>query len=242
NYKYADKDQLLKDITAGSQKWEIVGQELDETCPTTWERYDWEYRGFISLIESRIYEYALMDKVVIIGRGSNFLLQGIPQVLKVRFIAPREKRIEHTMSKDQLDRKTAELVVEKTDHARACYAHTNYGREWEKTEYYDMVFNTEEQSHEQIVKILIETLAEKDQQATAVGRQELANRALAAKVKAKIVTNPKFLVPTLEVSHEGETIILRGVVHNPKEYHLIEAIAQEIAAPHAVRNELHYRK
>lgn len=39
-----------------------------------------------------------------------------------------------------------------------------------------------------------------------------------------------------------KAVILRGVVHNPKEYHLIEEIARKIAAPHAVRNELHYRK
>jgi cytidylate kinase len=242
NYEYVDKDRILKDIAATGQKWGRVGRELDEACPTTWERYDWEYRGFISLIEAQIYEYALMDRTVILGRGSNFLLQDIPHVLKVRLIAPREKRIERVMSKDHLDRKTAELVTEKTDRARACYVHANYGKEWEKIEYYDMVFNTGVQSYEQVARILIETLAEKDRQATPAGRQELANRALAAKVKAQIITDPRFLVPTLEVFHEEDAIILRGVVHNPKEYHLIEEIARKIADPHAIRNELHYRK
>ena len=65
-------------------------------------KYDWEYRGFIVLIETFIHEYALKDRGVIGGRGSNFLLEDIPHVLTVRMFAPLEVRIELGMLKNEM--------------------------------------------------------------------------------------------------------------------------------------------
>jgi hypothetical protein len=46
----------------------------------------------------------------------------------------------------------------------------------------------------------------------------------------------------IEAKIFGEAIVLRGVVHKPKEYHSIEEIDKKIAGHLPVRNELHYRK
>jgi hypothetical protein len=62
-----------------------------------------EYSGSISLIESFIYDYALSDRVIIIGRAGNFLLQDIPHMLKIRLTALPEKRVEQVMLKEYLE-------------------------------------------------------------------------------------------------------------------------------------------
>ena len=56
--------------------------------------------AFIALIEATIYEVAVRDQAVILGRGSAFLLHDIPQVLKVRLFAPLEVRIERRMRQE----------------------------------------------------------------------------------------------------------------------------------------------
>ena len=44
-------------------------------------------------MESRIYDYALKDQVIIIARGGNFLLYDIPHVLKIRLTALPENAL-----------------------------------------------------------------------------------------------------------------------------------------------------
>ncbi|HAK88019.1 MAG TPA: hypothetical protein DCP24_02900, partial [Nitrospiraceae bacterium] len=115
NYEYIDKEQLLADIRAVGKDWERYGKNLDEHCPTTWEKYDWSFRGFIALFQSLILNYALNDKTVIMGRGGNFLLKGIPYALRIRVTGPIEQRIERIIRRESLDRDTARRLIEKAD-------------------------------------------------------------------------------------------------------------------------------
>jgi hypothetical protein len=93
-----------------------------------------------------------------------------------------------------------------------------------------------------VVRAVLDALAGRQKGDTGEARKLLEMRALAAKVKAGIATNPKFLVPTLDVYYDGTGIILRGVTHTPKEHRHIEDAARELAGGQPVRCELHYRK
>lgn len=46
----------------------------------------------------------------------------------------------------------------------------------------------------------------------------------------------------LEVFHDGRSIVLKGLVHSLKEFHLVEEIVHKIADPHPIHNELHHRE
>jgi len=241
NYQYVAKERLLQDMKAAGDRWERVGRQLDEMAPSLWERYDWEYRGFVALVESKIYEYALQDNVIIVGRGGNHLLRSLPHVLKVRLTAAKDLRVERAMLKDGLDHKTASFLIDRLDRNRADYVHIHYGRNWDDRRDYDMVLNTGEQSYEQVTKILTDALGEKDRLATPEARKMLSDRALAARVRAGILTNRRFHLPTLEVSHDGQSIILQGVVHDAGEHRALEALATKIASPAKVLCRLRYR-
>jgi cytidylate kinase len=242
NYDFVDRHILYSYLKAHGEKWGKLAQELDEEPPSLWEKYDQEYRGFIALIEATIYEAAIRDRAVILGRGSAFLLQDIPQVLKVRLFAPQEVRIDRRMRQNQEDRKTAEAFIEKTDQSRSGYVQAIYGKQLKDSENYDLIYNTGIQSYEQVTANLVEILEKWDQRATPEGRRQLEDRALAARVKARILTHPEVFIPTLEVFLDGPEIVIRGVVHTPKEYQLIREIIHQTADPHPLRNELHYRK
>ena len=89
-YQLVDKERLFQDMERAGPRWGRVAREVDEVCPTLWERHDWQYRGYVSQMENLILEYALGDNVVIIGRGGSFLLRGVPFCLRVRLVAPLE--------------------------------------------------------------------------------------------------------------------------------------------------------
>jgi hypothetical protein len=69
------------------QEWEKWGKDLDEHCPTLWEKHDWSFRGFSALVQSSILGHALKGRVVIMGRGGNFLLKDVPYALRIRVVA-----------------------------------------------------------------------------------------------------------------------------------------------------------
>jgi YjbE family integral membrane protein len=240
-YAFVDSQCIYTDLSAVGEKWGKLAQELDEVRPYLWEKYDREYQGFIALIESTIYEYAAKGRAVILGRGSAFLLHDIPHVLKVRLFAPLEVRIERVMLRNKVDRETAEELIERTDKSRAGYVQAIYGKPLKDTENYDLVFNTGIQTYEQITQELLDTLKQWEQRITPEGLQRLKDRALAAKVKAQILTHPGLFIHSLEVFHDGVSIVLKGLVHSPKDYQLVEEIAHKIADPHSILNGLKYR-
>lgn len=241
-YAYINKEDILSDIRSDGPKWEQSVKDLDEHCPTVWEKYDWSFRGFAALVQSHILDHALENKVVIMGRGGNFLLKDVPYAYRIRVVAPMDVRIERVMKRESVDRDTAQWLCEKIDSERSCFLHTIYGKRWDDPAEYDRVFQVSGQSVEEVVALVKDALIERDRNVTDAARDALTILAAAAKVKAGIATDPRFFIPTLEVTYNGKEIVLRGVTHTPKEHKHIEESARQLAEGKPVRCELHYRK
>jgi hypothetical protein len=163
-------------------------------------------------------------------------------VYRIRVIAPMDARIERIMQRESVGKETALWLAQKTDADRACFLMAVYGKRWDDAPEYDKVYTLDSQVLDDAVKDVKDALAGRQKKDTGEARKLLEMRALAAKVKAGIATNPKLMVPTLEVSYDGTGIVLRGVTHTPKEHKHIEEAARELAEGQPVRCELHYRK
>jgi cytidylate kinase len=222
DYRYVDKERLFQDLEQIGQRWGRVAKEVDEVCPTLWERYDWQYRGYVAQLEALILDYAAGGNVVIIGRGAAFLLQEAPFCLRVRLVAPLEVRIERIMARKGLARDAAEVLIRRVDNDRACYIKANL-------------------THVQVADILIKGLADKEPLATPEAKARLRDAALACRLKARIATDPRVLVPTLEVQLQEGVPVVSGIIHNPQELGLIQEIAREVCGERPVRFALRQR-
>jgi len=245
-YEYIDRKRILDDMRAEGKQWEERAKYFDENYPDLWERYDWSFRGFVTLNQSYFLDYALKDKVVIMGRGGNFLLKGIPFVLRVRVIAPIEKRIEKVMEKEGVNSENAKWLIEKADHEMASAIYLIYGREWDNPEEYEMVFDTGMQSNDEIITAIKNALLEKEKFNTEKARMILQLRALAAKIKAEVTTNPQYNLSVFDVDPKEEGMIekglvLRGIVHNQDDIKKIEEEAKKLAGDIPVEFVLQYR-
>ncbi len=240
-YRYIDRSIILEDIRQAGGKWEKWSETLDEHCPTVWEKYDWSFRGFAALVQNIVLQEALKDNVVIMGRGGNFLLQDIPFALRVRVSGPFDERIARIIERESVDSQTARWLLEKTDHERACFIHAIYGKPWDDPAGYDMTIDTADSSLADISAMLVRTLQKKEAFASDEARELLRMRALAANVKAAIATDSSFFLPVFDVIAEGDTLVIRGIAHTPKEHKRIEEAARTIAGSVTVRCELHYR-
>lgn len=240
-YQYVDKERLFQDLVEAGARWGQVAQEVDEVCPTLWERHDWQYRGYVAQVEALILAYAAADNVVIIGRGGSFLLRGVPFSLRVRLVAPVKERIERIMVRESLGREAAARLITKVDGERACFIKANYGKEWDNEDVYDLTLNTASLTYDQVVDLLAKGLKEKEPLATSEAKAKLQDMALAYRLKARVATDPRVLVPTLEVTLEDGRLVVSGIIHSPKELHLVKDIAREVCGDRPVRFDLHRR-
>jgi len=240
-YQFVDKERVFQDLERAGTQWGRLARELDEVCPTLWERHDWQYRGYVARTEALVLSYAEADNAVLIGRGASFLLQEVPFSLRVRLVAPLEVRLERIMARERLSREAASRLITQMDGDRVCYIKANYGSDWDLEQVYDLTLNTGGLSYDQVVDILVRSLAEKDQLATPEAKTRLQQTALGYRLKARVATDPRLLVPTLKVDLEDGALVVSGIIHTPREQKLIQEIAREVCGEQPVRFDLHRR-
>ena len=88
NYRYISRQNILTSLGELGNRWAEWGKEFDVHCPTIWERYDWSYMAFKAQIQALYLSHALEDKVILVGRGGNFLLEGRPLCLACQNYSP----------------------------------------------------------------------------------------------------------------------------------------------------------
>lgn len=240
-YVYLDKERILQEISAKGEKWETWAKDMDEQCPSVWEKYDWSFRGFDALIQRIILQFALRDNVVILGRGGNFVLQSVPHALSVRIVSSNKARIERIVSRHCVDVETAKRWVEKSDHERECFIRALYGKHWGDPAEYERVFNTDLQAEPEITALLVELLKERADLNTESATASLQMLAKAAHIKAGLLTDPKIFVPTLDAFAQGSRVVVYGIIHNPKERKRVEDTARQLAENTPLDFQLHYR-
>lgn len=241
NYEFVDREALLSDARKVGHEWEKWGKGLDEHCPTVWERYDWSFRGFGAIVQHAILQHALDDRVVIMGRGANLILGGVPHACRALIVAPTEVKIARLMERDNTPAEAARILAERTDWERECFVYSIYGKKWNDPDEFDVILSTGEQDSEQIVSILCAVLGEREKLNTESARHMLAMKTLAAKIKADIYTNPAVYAPTLDALFDGKNVVVRGVVRNLKELKRIEELVRESAGKAEVLLDLHFR-
>jgi cytidylate kinase len=240
-YVRLDKGRLLQEMGASGKKWQDWGRGFDEHSPSVWERYDWSFLGFGALIKSILLEFAAQDNVVLMGRGANFLLKDVPHAFRIRVVAPVENRIERIMVREFLDYDTARWLAERTDLERAQFIMALYGREWDDPEAFDAVLDTGGIPVGEVIATACKELTARDALKTHEAQEALKLHAVGAKVEAGLLTQAHLFVNTLEVSVMGDGLLVRGVVHSPKQKHKVEEIATTLAGTTHVSFQLHYR-
>jgi len=246
HYDYVDRRRILADIGKAGQTWGDFAKQYDEKQPSVYERYKWSFRGFVALNQAQILEYALYDNVVIMGRGGNFLLRGIPFAFRIHIKASMEDRIERLTKREGLDEENARWLIGKVDKEMGGAVYLIYGSAWDDPKYYDMVFDTSTQKSDEIIATVKDEVLKRASADTEQARQVLQLRALAAKVRARIAIEPTFPISALDVRPKEEGliqygIIVRGVVYNKSAISAIEEAAKKICGDVPVEFELQYR-
>jgi len=89
-----------------------------------------------------ILEMATKGNAVVIGRGAQFLLHGVPRTLHIYLFASLSERIDNTMALYRISREEASNMVERRDYEHEAYLRRHYGSGSERPELYHLLINT----------------------------------------------------------------------------------------------------
>lgn len=118
---------------------------------------------YLQALESVIRELARKQPLVILGRGSQFILKDYPGVLHVLVVAPLEVRVKHFMEERKLDQEAAKLEIERFDNSLHRFVKRYFKADLEDPVHYDLVLNTERLTFQAATSIVVNALSFKDQ-------------------------------------------------------------------------------
>jgi len=189
---------------------------LDEAKPSLFERFDVETRRYITVIQTVFYEFAEDDNVVLMGRGGQWLLRGIPHALRGRVMAPfdfRVRRLVEDLSKQtgaRINPRSAAQMVQRDDAERSGRMRYLYEVDIRDPLLYDVTINAEVLGTDAAVGILADLVRQPEFARTDAGTQLVADRALAFRVQVALATNPETRKHRITVEARQGVVTLEG--------------------------------
>ncbi len=130
-------------------------QMVDEKPPSYVTAEDRKRAAALNVIELIILDLARKGNVVIYGRGGQDLLKDCKNILRLRFIADFEERVERFAEREWIDPDMARSLIRRSDHQRGGFIHFYFDRDWQDPNYYDLTFNTSRLSAPTIVDCIV---------------------------------------------------------------------------------------
>jgi cytidylate kinase len=188
------------------------------------QRRGYRYRSYL---ESAVLDAALRERVVLVGRWSTLFLRGIPHAVRVRICAPASVRARRVMARHGVDHAEALRRIAAYDEGVRARMRQMFEVDWTDPLLYDLVVNTEAVTVASAVRQVLDLVAAPEFQPTEASRQRLADRALAARVRATLKATARTAALDLDVGAEGGHVRLAGVVGSEEERDAALAVARE---------------
>jgi len=214
-YHYVDQE-LLQDAVRRYGLIEEKLSHLDESKPTLFERFDAETRHYITILQTTLLEFADNDDAVLMGRGGQWLLRGIPHVLRVRVIAPFEHRVRQwikrtaEVSGETPNQRVAADLLRRDDSEKSGRMRYLYEVDLADPALYDLVVNSEKLRYEAVVEMIEHVVRRPEMATTDAARRIVASRALASRVQVALATHPETRRYRITVEAQDGVVTLEG--------------------------------
>jgi cytidylate kinase len=169
-YECISREILLE----ASQEYNIPEIKLVraiEDAPKILERFTREKEKYVTFIRAALLKRAQKDNFVYHGLFGNFLLQDVPNVLKVRVVGDLETRVAEEVERAGIPQAKAREIITKDDEERRKWALHLYGADtWDAT-FYDLVIHLKSIAVDDAVSLILHALQFPRFQTTPESRQ-----------------------------------------------------------------------
>jgi cytidylate kinase len=236
-YRFLRND-ILRDAAREYRVRESRLVGMVEEAPRFIERFRRPRLRYRAYLEAAVLEAALADRVVLVGRWSTLFLRGIRHAVRVRVCAPPPVRARREMERHGIDAGEAARRIAAYDDGVRARMRQMFDVDWTDPLLYDLVVNTEAIGVATAVGQILDLVRAAEFQPTEVSRQALAERALAARVRATLKSTPLTAQVDLDIQTAGGHVRLAGMVASESERTGAVAVAREVPGVTGVSEEL----
>ena len=204
-YEHIEKTQISEALSEHGFMASDV-DKFDEKKPSIWQILSKQKNKFDHLIRSTVYDFAARDNVVIVGRGAQIILKGIPGTLHVRITAPYDARAHRIMEQMEYDELNAERLIMLSDRDSSGYISTYFDADWDNSTLYDLVINTRNLTLNTVVDLIAEAAKSLEENKIPQTSETLKDRALTQKGKAVLLEMGGIEVANLNVERGVATV------------------------------------
>ena len=238
--KYTLVDRLKIEEMAPSYGLTVeILERVDEKPPSYRTAEDRLQAAHLATMELILLDCARKGNVILYGRGAQDLIKGMNNVLKVRFIAPFEDRVEKFAEREWIDPELARDLIRKSDHQLGGFIHFYFNRDWSDPLAYDLLFNTSRVCQSSMVESVI--AAAKDprlKESEEESMELLEDLILAKRVEAELLKSSLARALRFCITAEGGVVTLFGHVQTEEEIKEAIRIAGEVEGVSDVESEL----
>ncbi|HTG82098.1 MAG TPA: cytidylate kinase family protein [Geobacteraceae bacterium] len=216
-----------------------VLERVDEKPPSYVTAEDRLHASYLNTIELILLDCVKKGNVIIYGRGGQDLLPSLRNVLRVRFIAPFDERVENFAEREWIDPDLARELIRKSDHQRGGFIHFYFNRDWSDPFGYDLVFNTSRLSRSAIVDAIVTAAKDpKLKQSEAEAEDVLENIILCKRVETELLKSPDIRNMHFKIEAQGGEVVLSGHVHTDEERKEAIAMSRKVKGVRRVEDNL----
>jgi cytidylate kinase len=239
-YRFLDKESLEKALTGYGVSPSSL-EKYDEKRPSFWEIFSSERNRYLHFLKTVIYDFAQQGNGIVLGRGGQVLLAGVPGIYHVRVIAPLPTRIERIKKAYKCDGRHAEAIIRHSDQARAGFHRFFFNVNWEDSSGYDLVLNTQSIGAETAAELLRKVIGLLDGKETQAQREKhLADLSLKQRVETAILYTENIPVKFLETEAHDGVITLNGTVSTHGAVARCEEITRAMPGVKKVENRIFF--
>ncbi len=183
-----------------------------ERSPGLWDRFSAERRTYVLACQAALAEHAAQGDFVYHGLAGHLLLRDLPEVLRVRLIAPLELRVKALAEHRRMPREEAERYIAEVDAQRARWTRLMYDVDIGDPGLFDLVLNLEKASLDSACGTVTAMARRPEFTIDEAARGRCAEFALASRVQLALDVHPSSQGLGLRVTARGRRVVLAGQI------------------------------
>lgn len=215
-------------------------QAVDEKPPSYNTVEDRARAASLNSIELILLDLAKNGNAILYGRGAQDLLQNCGNVLRLRFIADFEERVERFAEREWIDPDLAQELIRRSDHQRGGFIHFYFDRDWNDPLGYDLIFNTSRLSPAAIVDTVVAAVKDAQlKEADAWSRDEIEKAVLVKKIETALLRSEELAYRPFRIETEDGMVTLSGYIGSDEEKKAALRVVADVPGIEKVVDELH---
>ena len=210
-YVFVDRKQIEARIDELGFSKEKLGR-YDERKPNFFASLAKDRDEYLNYLQYAVLEAASQGNTILIGRGAFIILEDVPNLVPLRFIADDEVRMERLRNEFNWNDKQARQRIDESDANRRGFHKSFFNLENEDPQHFLLTMNTGLLSVDEAVSVIEQLVKVRvNSQTESAGKEKLELLLKAQGLVNKLLFDYKLNINFLRAVADGNTVTLQGV-------------------------------